>query len=150
MVALRLASALVLGAIFGFGLAISGMLDPTRVRGFLDIAGNWDPSLGFVLGGAVMVAILGRLVQLRLSHPLFADRFQLPEKTEIDGRLIGGAAIFGIGWGMAGLCPGPAVADLMLGAPVVLVFVPAMLIGMALHDLLVAKPAAGSAAESSC
>jgi uncharacterized membrane protein YedE/YeeE len=142
MIAFRLAAALVLGAIFGFGLAISGMLDPTRVRGFLDIAGDWDPSLGFVLAGAVIVAMLGRLIQLRLSHPLFADRFQLPEKTRIDGRLIAGSAIFGIGWGMAGLCPGPAVADLVLGAPVVLVFVPAMLIGMVLHDRL--------AASSSC
>ncbi len=139
MAAMRLLTALVLGAVFGFGLAISGMLDPTRVRGFLDIAGDWDPSLGFVLAGAVMVAALGRLVQIRLSRPLFADRFQLPEKTEIDGRLIVGSAIFGIGWGMAGLCPGPAVADLVLGAPVVLVFVPAMVIGMALHDRLVAE-----------
>jgi len=139
MAAMRLLTALVLGAVFGFGLAISGMLDPTRVRGFLDIAGDWDPSLGFVLAGAVIVAALGRLVQIRLSRPLFADRFQLPEKTQIDGRLIVGSAIFGIGWGMAGLCPGPAVADLALGAPVVLVFVPAMAIGMALHDRLVAE-----------
>ncbi|ODA67863.1 hypothetical protein A7A08_01030 [Methyloligella halotolerans] len=138
MAGLRLLSALILGAVFGFGLAISGMLDPARVRGFLDIAGNWDPSLGFVLAGAVLVAGLGRLVQTRLSHPLLSDRFHLPEKTQIDARLITGAAIFGIGWGMAGLCPGPAVADLMLGAPAVLVFVPAMIVGMLLHDRLAA------------
>lgn len=139
MVALRLTAALGLGAVFGFGLAISGMLDPTRVRGFLDIAGDWDPSLGFVLAGAVIVAGLGRLIQQRLSHPMFADRFQLPEKTRIDTRLIAGAGIFGIGWGMAGLCPGPAIADLVLGAPTVLVFVPAMLAGMVLHDRLFAR-----------
>ncbi|XSG83142.1 MAG: DUF6691 family protein [Methyloligella sp. ZOD6] len=139
MVALRLTAALGLGAVFGFGLAISGMLDPTRVRGFLDIAGDWDPSLGFVLAGAVIVAGLGRLIQQRLSHPMFADRFQLPEKTRIDTRLIAGAGIFGIGWGMAGLCPGPAIADLVLGAPTVLVFVPAMLAGMVLYDRLFAR-----------
>jgi len=122
------------GLVFGFGLALSGMLDPERVRGFLDVFGAWDPSLAFVLGGAVATASLGVWLSRRLPRPAFDERFHLPTSRTIDGRLIGGAAIFGVGWGMAGLCPGPAVASIALGVPATLLFLAAMLAGMAFYD----------------
>lgn len=136
---LRLLVALGAGALFGFGLSLSGMLDPARVLGFLDIAsGHWDPSLMFVLGGAVAVAVPGVALQRRLRTPLLDDRFRLPEKTGIDRRLVGGSALFGIGWGLAGFCPGPALAGLALGMPPVFLFVAAMAAGMILHDRVIA------------
>lgn len=101
------------GLLFGLGLAISGMTDPARVLAFLDIAGEWDPTLMFVLGGAVATTFAGyRLVFRRSSSPLFDDVFQLPTKRELDGRLLGGATLFGIGWGLSGYCPGPAIASI--------------------------------------
>lgn len=127
-------TALAAGIVFGLGLSLSGMLDPVRVRGFLDIAGNWDPSLAFVLGGAVAVALAGVAFQRRQRRPAFDDRFHLPPTAPIDRRLILGAAIFGVGWGMAGFCPGPALASLSLGLVPVALFVVAMLAGMTLHD----------------
>ncbi len=131
----RLCVALVAGAMFGFGLSLSGMLDPARVVGFLDVgSGHWDPSLIFVLGGAVVVAIPGVLLVHRLNKPLFDDRFYLPEKTAIDKRLIVGSAIFGIGWGLAGFCPGPALSAIATGQPLVFVFIVSMVVGMTLHD----------------
>ncbi|TVU87305.1 DUF6691 family protein [Vreelandella titanicae] len=99
------------GLLFGLGLAISGMTDPARVLGFLDIAGEWDPTLAFVLGGAVLTTFIGYRLVLRRSSPFFGDKFQLPTKRELDGRLLGGAALFGIGWGLSGYCPGPAIAS---------------------------------------
>lgn len=136
---LRLAVTLASGLIFGFGLSLSGMIDPARVLGFLDVAsGHWDPSLMFVLGGAVAVAVPGVMLQRRLARPLLDERFFLPEKTAIDGRLILGSAIFGAGWGLAGFCPGPAVAGLALGLAPILLFVVAMACGMILHDRLAA------------
>jgi uncharacterized membrane protein YedE/YeeE len=126
-------AALLSGSIFGFGLALSSMVDPTVVRAFLDVTGDWDPRLGFVLAGAVPVAALGYLLSLRFGRPAFDDRFHLPAKTKIDGPLVLGAAIFGAGWGMAGFCPGPAVAALSLGLPPVAVFVAAMVAGMLIH-----------------
>lgn len=134
--ALRILAALAAGLTFGLGLALSGMLDPARVRGFLDVAGAWDPSLVFVLGGAVTVSGLGYRLSRRLSGPVLDTRFDLPARRRIDAPLIVGAALFGIGWGLSGFCPGPAVAALSTGAVPVLVFVAAMLIGMALHGLL--------------
>ncbi|WP_271204529.1 YeeE/YedE family protein [Methylopila jiangsuensis] len=122
------------GVTFGLGLALSGMLDPQRVRGFLDIFGDWDPSLAFVLGGAVAVASVGVQIARRMNRPAFDDDFHLPATRPIDGKLIAGAAMFGVGWGMAGLCPGPAVASISLGVPKTLVFLAAMLAGMAMHD----------------
>ena len=131
----RILTALASGLIFGLGLALSGMLDPARVRGFLDVAGAWDPSLVFVLGGAVTVSGLGYLVSRRRARPVLEARFDLPTRRRIDAPLVGGAALFGIGWGLSGFCPGPAVAALSTGAIPVLVFVVPMLAGMALHDL---------------
>jgi uncharacterized protein len=128
-------SALAAGLLFGLGLTVSGMIDPAKVLGFLDIAGDWDPSLLFVLGGAVVTATIGfRLVQHRRA-PLFADRFHLPASSGIDGKFILGAALFGIGWGLVGLCPGPAIAALLADGWQVALFAAAALLGMAGHRL---------------
>ncbi|KPH78346.1 MULTISPECIES: YeeE/YedE family protein [Bosea] len=134
----QILTALASGAIFGIGLSLSGMLDPVRVRGFLHVAGDWDPSLAFVLGGAVAVVMSGIFVRRRLQNPAFGDAFHLPATMPIDTRLITGSAIFGIGWGLAGLCPGPALAALSLGLAPVALFVVAMLVGMTIHDRLIA------------
>ncbi len=130
------ASALFCGALFGFGLSLSGMLDPARIQGFLDIFGAWDPSLAFVLGGAVAVAFVGMALVRRMGHPVFADRFQLPGKTRIDLPLVLGSGIFGVGWGLGGFCPGPALASLSMGHGTVVTFVIAMAVGMIVHDRL--------------
>ncbi len=127
---MRTVAALLAGLLFGVGLALSGMLDPARVLGFLDIAGAWDPSLAFVLGGAVSVAAVGTAIARRLDHPVLADAFDVPTSRRIDAQLIGGSALFGIGWGLAGFCPGPALAALSLGLPKAFVFVGAMTLGM--------------------
>ena len=129
--AARIAVALAAGLVFGLGLSLSGMLDPARVRGFLDVTGDWDPTLVFVLGGAVGVAALGTMLARRLARPALAETFQVPASRRIDAPLIGGALLFGIGWGLSGFCPGPAVANLSSGAVPVVVFVAAMLAGMA-------------------
>ncbi|WP_104664215.1 YeeE/YedE family protein [Ensifer adhaerens] len=140
---LRPVATLVSGVLFGFGLSLSGMLDPARVRAFLDITGNWNPSLAFVLGGAVFVSALGVLVTRRLKRPLFDEAFHLPDNQVIDRRLIVGSAIFGVGWGLVGLCPGPALASLSLGLPATMVFVAAMVAGMLVHDRLVGRKVPG-------
>jgi uncharacterized protein len=121
---------LVIGLLFGVGLVISGMSDPAKVLNFLDVFGTWDPSLAFVMGGAVIVAFIGYRFVLKRDKPLLADRFHLPTRTDIDSRILIGPAIFGIGWGLGGFCPGPALTALSLGAIGTLAFVPAMLIGM--------------------
>ncbi|MCX7303245.1 MAG: YeeE/YedE family protein [Hyphomicrobiales bacterium] len=132
--------ALAAGAIFGFGLSLSGMVDPARVIGFLNVAsGHWDPSLMFVLGGAVLVTMPGILLQRRLARPALDRVFHLPGSNVIDRRLLAGAGLFGIGWGAAGFCPGPAVSGLALGLPPVFLFVAAMAAGMSIHDRLIAK-----------
>lgn len=118
------------GLLFGAGLALSGMMDPTRVRGFLDIAGAWDPTLAFVMGGAVMVMALAWLIQRRMHSPAACESFALPGTRLIDGKLIGGSVLFGIGWGLGGLCPGPAIASLPFHPVAAGVFVLAMLAGM--------------------
>lgn len=126
----RLFPPLVSGTLFGAGLALGGMTDPARVRGFLDIFGDWDPTLAFVMGGAVLVmAIAWRFVP-RMSHPLFAPKFALPGTTDLTPRLVIGSALFGIGWGIAGLCPGPGLAALVLAPASAAIFVVAMLVGM--------------------
>jgi uncharacterized membrane protein YedE/YeeE len=127
--------ALLAGTIFGFGLALAGMLDPSVIRGFLDFFGNFDPRLGFVFGGAVLVSAAGYAVSRRLARPTLAETFAVPVERKIDAPLIGGSALFGIGWGMVGLCPGPAISGLALGVPSIFVFTVSMLVGMAAHEL---------------
>jgi len=136
MPVLRLAAALLSGLLFGIGLALSGLLDPARVRGFLDVTGAWDPTLAFVLAGAVTASSLGTALARSLRRPLLADTFDWPTRTRIDRPLVLGAALFGIGWGLSGFCPGPAVAALSTGLRPVIVFVAAMLVGMAPHGAL--------------
>ncbi|RUM96108.1 YeeE/YedE family protein [Pseudaminobacter arsenicus] len=121
---------LLLGLLFGVGLVISGMADPAKVLNFLDLAGTWDPSLAFVMGGAVIVAFFGYRVVLGRKRPLLAPDFQLPKRSAIDGRLVAGAAIFGLGWGLGGFCPGPALTSLGFAETGTLIFVPAMFAGM--------------------
>lgn len=127
---------LLAGLLFGAGLAVSGMADPAKVTNFLDIAGQFDPSLAFVMGGAVVVAFIGFRLVLTRPHPVFAPNFNLPTSRAIDARLLVGAGLFGIGWGLAGFCPGPALASLGLGATGTFIFVPAMLAGMVAARLL--------------
>nr|WP_298101140.1 YeeE/YedE family protein [uncultured Shinella sp.] len=132
-------SALLSGIVFGFGLSLSGMLNPVRVQGFLDVFGNWDPSLAFVLGGAVAVAFIGVQVMKKMRRPTFDDSFHLPTDRKIDAPLVIGSALFGLGWGIGGFCPGPAVASLSVGLPQTLLFVVAMLVGMTLYDRVWSK-----------
>ncbi|MGR2739588.1 DUF6691 family protein [Billgrantia sp. Q4P2] len=114
------------GLLFGLGLALAGMTDPARVLGFLDIVGAWDPTLMFVLGGAVVTTFIGYRLVFRQERPMVGETFQLPTRQDVDARLIGGAALFGIGWGLSGYCPGPAIASIAgLTAPLF-----AMLIAM--------------------
>ena len=117
------------GIIFGFGLSISEMINPTRVIGFLDVAGNWDMTLLLVMCGALAVALTGFTFVLKRPHPVFADTFSLPVKTRIDKSLLIGSALFGTGWGLAGFCPGPAIAALATLSPSVFLFVLAMIAG---------------------
>ncbi|MDP2372523.1 DUF6691 family protein [Reyranella sp.] len=129
---LRIVAAVAAGLLFGAGLTVSQMVSPAKVIGFLDVAGNWDPSLAFVLAGAVGTVALGFLVVRRhLSAPLFAAAFDPPSARGIDRNLVFGAMLFGIGWGLVGLCPGPALAALAIAPAKVALFVAAMLAGMA-------------------
>ena len=126
--------ALLSGFLFGFGLSLSQMIDRDRVLGFLDITGNWDPTLLFVLGGAVGITIVAFRIVFRLSHPLFGDKFYLPTKKDIDLPLILGTGIFGIGWGIAGYCPGPGITALVLGIWNPVLFLMAFIIGSLSYD----------------
>ena len=123
------------GTVFGFGLALSGMMNPARVRGFLDLFGNWDPTLAFVMGGAVVVMGIAWVIQGNMLKPVADPAFHLPGTKKIDGQLLGGAALFGAGWGLAGLCPGPAIASIATMWPQAAVFTVAMLAGMLLVRL---------------
>ncbi|MBA4286488.1 MAG: transporter [Xanthomonadaceae bacterium] len=125
---------LLAGLLFGAGLALGGMTDPGKVVAFLDVGGQWDPSLAFVMGSALLVTFPVFAWVRRSDRPLFADRFQLPSKRDLDPQLLAGAVLFGIGWGIAGLCPGPAIANLTAGSPEILLFVVAMVAGMWLRD----------------
>lgn len=136
----RLLPPLVSGTLFGAGLTISGMTDPARVRGFLDLFGAWDPTLVFVMGGAVLVMAVAWRLRNRMVAPIFAERFSLPDRTDLDARLITGSILFGMGWGIAGLCPGPAVASLALSPLSALPFVLAMLAGMAAQQFVSRLP----------
>jgi hypothetical protein len=124
-----LAATLIAGILFGLGLAVSQMINPAKVLGFLDIAGRWDPSLALVMAGALAVTFAGFRLTLRRPASVLGGRFQLPGARDIDWRLIGGAALFGIGWGMVGFCPGPALASMAYGIRESFIFVAAMLVG---------------------
>ena len=129
-------TAFIAGLIFGLGLLLAGMANPAKVLGFLDLAGAWDPSLGLVMAGAIGVAVLPLTWAKRRQRSLLGAPMQLPVKRELDRRLIGGSLLFGVGWGIAGICPGPAVAIVLTGHWQVLVFVAAMLLGMLLFEVL--------------
>lgn len=132
----RFALAVVCGVLFGVGLVVSDMINPARVLAFLDVAGSWDPALAFVMGGALIPSAAAYLIRQRLDKPLLDDRFHVPTNRRIDGALIGGAAIFGVGWGLVGLCPGPALAALISGKWQAFLFVAAMIAGMAVYRYL--------------
>lgn len=137
--------ALLSGLLFGLGLIVSGMSDPAKVLNFLDLFGTWDPSLAFVMGGAIAVTMPGfALLRRRMQRPAFAERFQFPTRRDLDPKLLGGAAVFGLGWGLGGFCPGPALTALPIAAPGTLIFVPFMFAGMwlARHsgDLMTSTP----------
>ena len=128
---MNLITALLSGIIFGAGLAISGMTDTAKVLGFLDLFGNWDPSLAFVMGGALILTITGFYVILKKERPLLDSQFYLPDTTKIDKKLIVGATFFGIGWGLYGYCPGPAIASIAYLEPETAIFLVSMVSGMA-------------------
>lgn len=123
-------TSLIAGLVFGTGLIISGMANLAKVQNFLDVFGMWDPSLAFVMGGAIVVTMPGYWLAQKRTKPMFHDAFHLPKHTHLDPHLLMGAAIFGVGWGLGGFCPGPAVTALPVAATGTLIFVPAMLFGM--------------------
>jgi len=146
----RMLAALAAGLLFGVGLALSGMTDPAVVLGFLDIAGAWNPTLAFVMAGALAVTFAGYRLVLPRGRAVLEAKLALPTARAIDAPLVGGSALFGVGWGLAGYCPGPALASLAAGQPGTIVFVAAMLVGMVAVRLLrrEAVPAAPSAGRA--
>jgi uncharacterized protein len=137
------------GLLFALGLALSGMTSPRRIIGFLDVLGDWDPRLAFVMGGAVgTYAVLHQLIRRRFPKPLLAPRYQVPGQRRPDARLVAGAALFGVGWGMLGLCPGPALVSLGAGEHEALVFTGAMAAGMLLASLWLRRRSLSSSATS--
>jgi uncharacterized protein len=133
---LAVIAALVSGVLFGLGLTVSQMINPVKVIGFLDVFGDWDPSLAFVMATAIPVAAAGYAVARRCRSPLCASAFTPPTQAKIDSRLTLGAVLFGVGWGLVGYCPGPALAGLGLGNPATMLFVFSMLVGMGGHTAL--------------
>ncbi|HEY1328523.1 MAG TPA: DUF6691 family protein [Casimicrobiaceae bacterium] len=136
-----LVASLLAGLMFGSGLIVSGMANPAKVIGFLDVAGAWDPSLAFVMAGAIAVAAVAFAVARRRSVSYLALPMNLPSARHVDRRLVGGSLLFGVGWGIAGFCPGPALVALGMGYAKAFVFVAAMLVGMGLFELLERRPA---------
>lgn len=128
--------ALLAGVIFGLGLIVGGMTNPAKVLAFLDITGDWDPSLAFVMAGAIAIGFFAFRQAKRRATSVLGDIIDLPEKTRIDRQLIAGALLFGIGWGLAGFCPGPALVALTIGGSPVWIFVASMLAGMGLYTLV--------------
>jgi uncharacterized membrane protein YedE/YeeE len=135
MKAARIAAALVIGTVFGFGLTLAGVLDPATIRNFLDFFGAFDPRLGFVFAGALVVSAAGYVISRSRKQPALGGGFAIPPARPVDQPLVLGSALFGVGWGMVGLCPGPAIAGLALGLPSVFIFTASMLVGIAAHDL---------------
>lgn len=133
---MQIVAALFAGLVFGLGLILSGMTDPTKVLGFLDVAGRWDPSLALVMAGAIAVAAGPFALARKRSVSLLGAPMKLPTARRVDRRLLGGSALFGIGWGLAGFCPGPALVALGMGEAKALVFVAAMLAGMGIFEWL--------------
>lgn len=131
----RFYAALMSGILFGVGLVISDMINPGRVLAFLDVAGRWDPSLAFVMGGALVPSFIAYRIRARLDAPLLDKQFHVPTSKTLDARLIAGAILFGLGWGLVGLCPGPALAGIVVGRWEILLFVAAMLLGMFAHKV---------------
>ena len=131
-----LLSALLIGLVFGTGIAVSGMVNPAKVLNFFDVAGSWDPSLAFVMGGALVVTFIGYRFVLKRPAPVFDTQFHLPTRRDIDPALVGGSALFGIGWGIAGFCPGGSIPALGLMRPEAAIFVGAMLAGILLARFL--------------
>ena len=129
-------ASLLAGLVFGLGLIVSGMADPAKVLGFLDLGGAWDPSLAFVMAGAIAVGAVAFAVARQRTVSLLGAAMQLPTSRDIDGRLVIGSVVFGIGWGVAGFCPGPGLVALGMGEAKALVFVLAMLVGMGAFELL--------------
>ena len=127
---MRFIFASISGLIFGFGLALAGMLNPSKVQGFLNIFGVWDPSLAFVMGGGIIVNAIGYYFVLKRDKPLFAEKFAIPTNKNIDKNLLIGSAVFGIGWGLAGLCPGPVISNVLLQPQDALIFLIIMIFGL--------------------
>ncbi len=136
---MRLILSYLIGLVFGIGIALSGMINPAKVLNFFDVAGTWDPSLAFVMGGALIVTALGYRLVLRRPAPLLSAKFQLPTRRDLDLPLIGGSAVFGVGWGIAGFCPGGALPALGTGRAEVFIFVAALLAGIIAAKVLQAK-----------
>lgn len=134
---MKFISTLLLGLLFGTGIAISGMINPAKVINFFDIAGSWDPSLLFVMGGALTTTLIGYRLALKQASPIFSAKFYLPTRTDIDMKLLSGAAIFGIGWGISGFCPGGAVPALGTGKTDVLIFIAALVAGILIVRLVI-------------
>ena len=146
---MRIAITFLSGLVFGFGLIVSGLVDPAKVLGFLDILGSWNPSLAFTMVAALLTTAIGYRIAFRRAGPILGGTFMVPTLRDIDARLISGAALFGVGWGLVGFCPGPAVAALAAGSNSAFVFVVAMLSGMLLgraSDILSASALAARAA----
>ena len=135
----RLISALIIGAVFGIGLAIAGMLNPSKVVGFLNVFGDWDPSLAFVMGGGVLVNAIGHLFVMKRKSPIQCATFSMPTSTKFDKPLVIGSLIFGIGWGLTGLCPGPVVASLLLNGRAMLPFFGLMIVGFLVGRIMMRR-----------
>lgn len=139
---MSIVSALIVGLLFGIGLIVAGMTNPAKVQGFLDLAGNWDPSLAFVMGGAILVGLVAFRFAGKRERSLLGEAMRLPTATQIDRRLVLGGLAFGAGWGLAGFCPGPALASLTTGGSKALLFSGAMLAGMLVFEILERRVAA--------
>ncbi|CCM75298.1 YeeE/YedE family protein [Rhizobium mesoamericanum] len=132
----RILASILCGVLFGIGLVVSDMVNPARVLAFLDVAGDWDPSLAFVMGGALIPSSLAYAIKRYRSRPAFDTEFHVPTSRSIDARLVFGAGLFGLGWGLVGLCPGPSIASLVTGRSEAVLFAAAMVAGMFAYQII--------------